>query len=190
MLAAGVAVGVLGSAVLMMVWMGPRPDLMAAMGQFHFWMKFLFTLSLAGLGLWLVERMGRPGTSAAMPALLLAVPLAAIAALAVMQLMPARPGNETMALINGHSRDVCPFNILMISLPVLVGTLLTLRALAPTRLALAGAGAGLFAGATGAFVYAFHCNESAAPFVALWYTAGILLSTVSGAVLGRWVLRW
>ena len=62
--------------------------------------------------------------------------------------------------------------------------------LAPTRLTLAGALAGLFAGGMGAFVYAFHCPETAAPFVALWYSAGILLTTALGALLGPRLLRW
>jgi hypothetical protein len=53
-----------------------------------------------------------------------------------------------------------------------------------------GAIAGLLAGATGAFIYAFHCDESAAPFVALWYTIGISLVGLLGAALGRILLRW
>ena len=55
---------------------------------------------------------------------------------------------------------------------------------------LAGAGAGLFAGALGAFVYAFYCTEVAAPFIAVWYTLGIALTSLLGGILGRWALRW
>ncbi len=62
--------------------------------------------------------------------------------------------------------------------------------LAPTRPALAGAAAGLAAGALGAFIYAFHCDESAAAFVALWYTFGIVSVGAIGAVAGRVLLRW
>ena len=42
----------------------------------------------------------------------------------------------------------------------------------------------------GCTVYAFHCTESTATFIAIWYTAGILLTTLMGAALGRWMLRW
>jgi hypothetical protein len=71
-----------------------------------------------------------------------------------------------------------------------ITTFWALRQLAPTRLTLAGALAGLFAGGAGAFVYAFHCPETAAPFVALWYSAGILLTAGLGALLGPRLLRW
>jgi hypothetical protein len=46
------------------------------------------------------------------------------------------------------------------------------------------------AGAAGAWVYAFHCDESAAPFVAIWYTLGIALVGALGGMLGQWLLRW
>ena len=65
-----------------------------------------------------------------------------------------------------------------------------LRGAAPTRLAWAGAGAGLLAGALGALAYALHCPEMAAPFLAVWYLAGMALPTLAGAWLGPRVLRW
>jgi hypothetical protein len=48
----------------------------------------------------------------------------------------------------------------------------------------------LLAGAVGAWIYAFHCNESAAPFVAIWYTLGMAAVGASGGLLGKWLLRW
>ena len=78
----------------------------------------------------------------------------------------------------------------MTALPTLLATFWALRQLAPTRLTLAGAGAGLFAGGVGAFVYCFHCTESTAPFIAIWYTLGVVLTMAVGAVLGRYLLRW
>ena len=55
---------------------------------------------------------------------------------------------------------------------------------------LAGASAGFLSGATSAALYCFHCPETAAPFILIWYTLGILLTTALGALLGRWILRW
>jgi len=46
------------------------------------------------------------------------------------------------------------------------------------------------AGALATLVYALHCPESAAPFMAVWYVLGIAIPTVAGALLGRRVLRW
>jgi hypothetical protein len=78
----------------------------------------------------------------------------------------------------------------VVTIPKLIGALWGLRRMAPTRLALTGAIAGLFAGAAGAWVYAFHCGESGALFVSVWYTLGIVSVGVLGALLGRFVLRW
>lgn len=85
---------------------------------------------------------------------------------------------------------VCPWRIALLSLPVFVGTLWSLRALAPTRLVLSGAVAGFASGALGAWIYAFHCDESAAPFVLIFYTLGISAVGAAGAALATRILRW
>jgi hypothetical protein len=90
----------------------------------------------------------------------------------------------------GWSSDVCATNILLVAAPTLLAVFWALRQLAPTRLGLAGAGAGLFAGAVGATIYAFHCTEATAPFIAVWYTLGIALTAIIGSILGRFLLRW
>jgi hypothetical protein len=95
-----------------------------------------------------------------------------------------------MHLMMGSSANVCPWRIIVLSLPILVGALWGMRGLAPVHLVRAGLAAGVLAGAAGAFVYAFHCDESAAPFVAIFYTLGIAAAGVIGAVLGRFALRW
>ena len=56
---------------------------------------------------------------------------------------------------------------------MLVAALGALREMAPTRLRLAGAAAGALAGGAGAAVYALHCPELGAPFVAVWYVLGM-----------------
>jgi hypothetical protein len=78
----------------------------------------------------------------------------------------------------------------LLSLPALAGALWVLRSLAPTRPRAAGFAAGLFAGAAGAFGYAFACVEESAAFIALWYSLGIALAGALGALLGPRVLRW
>jgi hypothetical protein len=78
----------------------------------------------------------------------------------------------------------------MISLPLFAATFWAMKGMAPTRPALAGAGAGLLAGALAVLVYALHCPESEAPFLAVWYCLGIAIPTVAGALLGPRVLRW
>jgi hypothetical protein len=42
----------------------------------------------------------------------------------------------------------------------------------------------------GAFAYAFHCTDDAAPFVLVWYGIGIGLCGLAGRLLGPRALRW
>jgi hypothetical protein len=80
--------------------------------------------------------------------------------------------------------------VLALSLPAFAGAVWALRGLAPTRLRLAGFAAGVFAGSLGAFGYSFACPEASAAFVAVWYSVGILLSGLLGAVMGPKLLDW
>jgi hypothetical protein len=92
--------------------------------------------------------------------------------------------------VMGGTWAYCLASVPLLSAPVLVAAMWAMKGLAPTRLALAGASAGLLAGAVGAFVYAFHCPEMQAPFLGLWYVAGMAIPTVIGAHLGPVILRW
>lgn len=188
MLALGLAGGMVLSIALMWAALKPRPDLSIAMTGAIFWIKLAYVLAIGALGLWMVERQARAGAEARKPLLLLAVPVVALVMLASVQL--AAPGADSAALIMGSSWDVCAVLIAMLALPIFVGLLLALRRLAPTRLTWAGAAAGLASGGFGAAVYAFHCPESAAPFIAIWYSLGIALSALIGAAVGRFALRW
>ena len=185
----GLGGGVIVSFVLMDVWLGIRPDLMPAMHTSMYWMKFFYTLLFAAAGFWTLERLSRPGASSRTQMILEALPFALLAAWASMKLMMA-PMEARMPMLMGSSHQVCPWRIIILALPVFAGVFWSLRRTAPTRPMIAGAVAGLLAGATGAFIYAFHCDESAAAFVALWYTLGIAAMGLLGALLGRFVLRW
>jgi hypothetical protein len=180
--------GILGSVAVMLGLIGLRHDFARAIVSFGMWTKLVYTFVIAGLGFWLVERMGRPGAEMTRPLQLLAIPLLAILLLSVLQM--SAPSADMPRLVLGHSSRVCAFLVTMTALPTLAATFWALRKLAPTQLTLAGAGAGLFAGAVGAFVYSFHCTEGAAPFIAIWYSLGILAVTALGALLGPRLLRW
>jgi len=183
-----VVLGLAGSVLVMLLMLGLRHDLAAALSSFGLWLKLAYTFAIAAFGLWLVERAGRPGAPFTLGLRLLLLPVLVIVAVAAAQLLA--PGADMSDLVMGHTARVCPFLVVMVSLPMLIASFWALRRLAPTRLTLAGALAGLFAGGTGAFVYSLHCPETAAPFVALWYSAGILLTAGIGAALGPRLLRW
>lgn len=185
----GLGVGAAVSAAVMLLWLGLRPDMEPAMATPMFWMKLVYALSIAAFGFGLADRLARPDGEGGMFRWLLFVPLAVIVAMALYRWFEAPPDRH-MAMIMGGSAQVCARNIVILSLPVFVGLSWSLKALAPTRLTLAGAVAGVLAGAAGTFIYAFHCTEAAAPFVAIWYTLGIGLMGLLGALLGRVMLRW
>jgi hypothetical protein len=182
------ALGLLGSVVVMLGMMGLRHDFARAIVSFGMWTKLVYTFAFAVFGFWIVERMGRPGAEMTRPLQLLALPLLAIVLLSALQI--SAPQADMPKLVLGHSSRVCAFLVTVTALPTLAATFWALRKLAPTRLTLAGASAGLFAGAAGAFVYSFHCTEGAAPFIAIWYTLGIVVTTAIGALLGPRLLRW
>jgi hypothetical protein len=184
----GLTGGVLLAVLAMMLMLKPRPDLHAAMAGGTFWMKIAYTAALAVLGLMIVQRQARAGADCRTPMLALAVPVVALIVLAAVQL--SAPQADSAALLMGQTWSVCPWLILALALPVYAGLLLALRRLAPTRLAMAGAAAGLAAGASAATVYGFHCPETAAPFILVWYTLGIALAAGLGALAGPRFLRW
>ena len=182
----------LGAAVALcalVLWLGLQP-LAPAMRARWFWMKAGYGLVLAIAGGTLLLGLARPGARPRWMAV--ALGSAAIGLMGVMSLMDmARTAPQArLALWMGHSWDVCPFRIAVLAIPVFVALVWALRRLAPTRLALSGAVAGLTAGAVASCVYGLYCQETAAPFVATWYTVGIGLCALAGAVLGRRVLRW
>jgi hypothetical protein len=186
---AALASGAFGAALLMALWLGVRPDIAAASELPMFWLKLLFPATLIGAGLVAVSRLARPGAELGLAPWALLAPLLAVWLMGAMVLLSAPPAARE-ALVFGSTSDSCPLSIALLSLPALVAILWATGGLAPTRLALAGAASGLLAGAVGALVYALHCTEMAAPFLAIWYVLGILIPAAAGAMLGPRLLRW
>jgi hypothetical protein len=188
-LALGLGIGAAVSAAVMVLWLGVRADLMHAMMTGPFWMKFGYSLSVAALGFGLIDRLARPDGEGGIFGPLIFAPLGVMIAMALYRLFQV-PDDMRMAMVMGGSSQVCARNIVILAIPIFAGLFWSLRALAPTRLTLAGAVAGTLAGAAGTFIYAFHCTESAAAFVAVWYTLGIAAAGLLGAIFGKVLLRW
>lgn len=174
---------------LMIGLLGVNPLLGHASQTPMFWVKLAFVAVSAAAALALLHRLATPGARLRQSAIALALPFAVIWLLAAAVLVTAA-ASERLPLMLGSTWSACPLNIALLSAPAFALTLWTLRTLAPTRLRLAGAVAGVLAGSLGATVYTLHCPEMAAPFIGLWYVAGMLLPAVAGALLGRVVLRW
>jgi hypothetical protein len=168
---------------------GFRRDLAAVAQLPMFWVKLLFPAVLAIAGFIACERLGRPGVRVGAWRFAFALPVAALWLLAAAVLLNA-PAAERMPLVLGQTWRTCALSIGFIALPVFIAALLAQRSLAPTRPAHAGAAAGALAGGASAAVYALHCPELQAPFLAVWYVAGIALTVLVGALVGRFALRW
>lgn len=188
-IALALAIGVPLSVAIMLYDWGVRRDLALAMLWPMFWFKLLFPAAIAAAAFVAVQRLSRPGVPAARAWIALALPVLAVWALGLAVWFMA-PEAERMPLLWGQTWRSCAFSIAIISAPVFVASLVALKGLAPTRPALAGACAGALAGGAGAAVYALHCPELAAPFLAVWYMAGIALPVLAGALLGQRLLRW
>ncbi len=185
----GVAGGSAVSAILTVSTLGFRPDMAHAAMEAMFWVKLAYTLALGGLALWACERLARPAASPKGRLPWLLAPVLALASLAAWQLDQA-PAPMRMPMMMGHTASVCPWCILAFSLPPLFGLVWAVRGLAPTRLRLTGLMVGLAAGGFGASAYALHCDESAAPFLVIWYSLGIAAAAAVGWLTGPRVLRW
>lgn len=188
-LALGLAAGAVASAGIMLAWLGPRPDLALALATPMFWMKLGYAAATGLIAALLLARLARPGTRPGVLAVLVAAPFVLVAAMALMRFAETPPP-ERQALLMGHTSMICPWRILAIGLPLLAGAVWAVRGLAPTRLALAGLAAGACAGGLGAAIYAVACDETSAPFLAVWYTLGMAVVAAVGAVLGSRLLRW
>jgi hypothetical protein len=183
------ACGGFAAAVLMALVLGVRPDLMDAAGLAMFWVKIAFPAAIAAAAMLATLRLSRPGARLESVPIMLAAPVLAVWVIAAWTLWRVAPP-ERPALILGHSWAECLLNIGFLSAPILVAMLWAAARAAPTRPALTGAALGLTAGALGAAVYALHCDEMAAPFLAIWYLLGMTIPALVGAGAGARLLRW
>ncbi len=181
--------GALVTTVMMIVLLGLQPDLGRVAWLPMFWIKLAFpALILAGASL-ATARLSRPGSRIGHVPAVIAAPVLALWLLSGAALLNAAPG-EQHALLFGSSWLACPASVAALSVPMFVALLWAMKGLAPTRPALAGAAAGLLAGAGAALVYALHCTETSLVFVGVWYVLGMFIPAVLGALIGRIALRW
>ncbi|AGS25730.1 NrsF family protein [Rhizobium etli] len=177
------------SLLLMLIILGPRVDMPNVLTLPVFWIKSAYNALIAAAAFAAVFRLSRPDGSKGRFFGLLALIFAAMAAVAVIQLLMA-PSESYRLLIMGSSALHCPPLIAGFAIPVYAGTVWALRRAAPVDLRLTGFVAGIAAGGAGAWVYSWFCTENGMPFVLIWYTLGILLIGAVGAMTGPRLLRW
>jgi len=169
--------------------LGVRPDVMTAMHNPFFDLKFAVTLALAAAGIAASLHLSRPEVSLSGFGWLFVIPAGLLAAgIAGEAMMPQRLPMMTR-LVGSNSR-VCMTAIPLMSLPLLAASILGLRHGAPGRPALAGAVAGLMSAGLAATFYASHCTDDSPLFVMTWYTLATSLVTAIGALAGAKFLRF
>lgn len=188
-IAAGMVAGGLVTFLVVALGMGFRPDLWIAMHGWTFWMKWSYTISLGCCAVLATAELARPDTQSSRWLWIVVVPVAVLGLIGASELAHS-PSSRWLTMWLGASWMVCPRNVFLLSLPIFAGVLGALRKLAPTRLRVAGATAGLTAGAWAATLYCLYCPEVSAIFVLTWYSLGIGLVAAIGGLLGPRVLRW
>jgi hypothetical protein len=187
-LACVIVLGITGAVVALLTSLPFRPHLhhvtLAA-----FWVKFLYTASLMAVTIVALDRVARPEGS------IVALVRVSVVAFSIMLLLSlaqigTSPVTSYLGLIFGYSASFCPFLILAFGLPAFVANMWFLRRAAPMDPGIAGFVAGACGGAIGGWVYSLACIENGMPFIAIWYTLGVLLSGLLGTLVGKLVLHW
>jgi hypothetical protein len=177
------------SIAIFFVILGVRPDVMTAMHNPFFDLKFVVTLALAISAITVSLHLSRPEALLRGWAWLLLIPAGIlVAGIGSEMMVPQRL--PMMTRLVGHNSRVCMAAIPLISLPLLAGALIGLRHGAPTRPALAGAIAGMLSAGLAATLYASHCTDDSPLFVATWYSIATALVAAVGALAGSRVLRF
>jgi hypothetical protein len=183
------SIGFVVSAALFWLALGPRDDIATAAATPRFVLKVVEMVLLAATTAILALRLARPAASARGPAFAVSAAAILLVVAAGIELLLV-PAAQWSAKLIGSNAPVCLTAIPLLSLPLLASVLYALRQGAPTTPSIAGATAGVLAGAMAAVLYALHCTDDSPLFVATWYSLAIAGVTVLGWAAGQRVLRW
>lgn len=181
--------GVAVSLVFYSLAIGLRPHLFTLLPDWRILFKIAFPVAVFACAGPLALQLARPRGDPR-PLVLILIALLIVLAGAVLIELAVVPPNLWRVRLIGHNALVCMVLIPLMSAAPLVGTLIALHRGAPDNPGLAGAVAGLFAGAFGASLYATHCPDDSPLFVATWYTLAVLVVMAVGALAGSRWLRW
>jgi len=182
-------IGFAGSSAVLVAFYGVRSDLPELILTTMFWSRLAFPLAIIATARKLAERLVRPGAPLKLAWFAVALPIVIIL-LATAVILLATPSGYRLDLMLGTTWRVTTANVVLLSLPSLIPMMHAMQGLAPTRLALAGAGAGVVAGAQGLLVYSIYSSEMSVPFWGIWFVLAIIITTSIGALLAHRYLRW
>lgn len=181
--------GLAGNTAVLAGVYGIGSDMPEQMLTAGFWIKLAFPLGTIAAALTLADRLARPGYPSRRAWLKALAPVAAMLAVTV-ALKMATPAELRLRLPLGETGIGGLAGIVLLSLPALAAAMHAMKRLAPTRLALTGAGIGLLAGAQGVFVYTLFRPASPWFMVDAWHVCAIPAVMAIGAILAPRILRW
>jgi hypothetical protein len=176
--------------MIVFVWMFEiNPDLRMLTENVWFWVRFSFLALVMVLGGWFFSKLSKPAAASRMPFWIVGLPFVVIALVGAIMLISAEP-EDRRAMLLGVSWTVCSRNIALLAVPIFFAAVWVARQFAPVQLRLTGAMLGLFSGGAAALMYSMYCPEMEPMFLAIWYSLGMIIPALVGALLGRKLLAW
>lgn len=175
------AAGVLGGILMILAWLGLRPDLEAALQTPVFWTKVGYAAVIAaGAGL-STCRLARGRTWAQTPLVVAGILAGGILVFGALQALAMTPA--ALASLYWPSALGCIVGILAIATPMLLFAGYGLASVDPERPRLVGFAGGVACGAVADMVFDLHCPSATFAFIAPWHTAGMLICGLAGLLL-------
>ena len=181
--------GLIFSALIFLIFLGIRPDMSVAISDPHVIFKFLFSGSVIVFTGFLTSALLKPGQDLASTLKWIALPFTTLVIGVIGQMMTS-PAHFLLSGLIGRYPDACLRNIPILAAGPLICLMLIGRRGAPIYPQFAGLIIGTLSGGLGALLYALHCPDDSALFVATWYSLAILITSLIGLVVGARVLRW
>ncbi|HLU01861.1 MAG TPA: NrsF family protein, partial [Advenella sp.] len=132
----------------------------------------------------------RPGVAVASAWLRTILPIITMMLGTILFILTAPPEFRLKLVSSTSLWSIAIGHTMLLSLPSFIAMIHAMKGLAPTRLALSGAAAGLLAGAQGVLIYALYCPDMPAPYWSALQIAAMFMTTAIGAALGPSCLRW
>ena len=173
---------------LVVLWLGPRDDVMAGQPDPMFLLRggILLLLGLAnayGAMAMASPSVGRQGNG-------WQIALAAAALFPLAALIVALSVSPADAMAATQTGMQCLRMSVMGGLATAIPMVLHLRRGAPTSPERAGWLTGIASGGFGAFAYGFHCPFNSIIYIGLWYTLAVGICAVLGRLVVPKLIRW
>lgn len=175
------AAGALGGLLMILAWLGLRPDLAQAVQTPVFWIKVGYAAALAlGAGL-TACRLARGRARGLLPLMLAACLAGGFLTFGLFQALAMAP--QALLQLYWPTALTCIVAIMALATPMLLFASYGLASVDPERPRLVGFAGGVACGAVADLVFGLHCPFTTFAFIAPWHTAGALICGGAGLLL-------